>query len=359
MKILEVCTSQALGGLELYFLKCCNQLSEPDAKVMAFVQDQSLIQKNLSTRVESRSIQSKSLTEKIRTLNDCIKEFQPDIIHSHVKTDLPAIAFCKLLNRSRFKHVHTRQMNMPRKKKNIFHSFIYGKIDLLITITERLRKQVLENVSIQPEKVKVLYYGVPRVSSKPLQIPEITNDINFRIGLIARIDPGKNQHILLEALRILNEKNLTATAWLIGKSTDDAYADKLNRLISQFELSGQVHLMGFQKDPIRLMPNFDVILLTSAEETFGLVLAEAMRAGVAVIGAGGGGVPEIIEHEKTGLLFKPNDPESLAHELEKAMKDKNLLHALAKAGKKSADEKFDEEKHFQKLRQLFLELAHP
>ena len=101
-----------------------------------------------------------------------------------------------------------------------------------------------------------------------------------------------------------------------------------------------------------LFRSFDVVVLLTYCETFGLVLVEAMRAGVAVIGTDAGGVPEIIEHNKTGLLIPPGDTGTLADELVKLYDDADLKSRLARAGKNRADREFNSELHFNKLEQL-------
>jgi glycosyltransferase involved in cell wall biosynthesis len=93
----------------------------------------------------------------------------------------------------------------------------------------------------------------------------------------------------------------------------------------------------------------DCVILASGQETFGLVLPEAMRAGVAVIGSNSGGVPEIIDHEKTGLLFKTQDSNSLYQQIERLYLDAEIKDKIAQQGKLSADQRFDNDLHFQKL----------
>ncbi len=97
----------------------------------------------------------------------------------------------------------------------------------------------------------------------------------------------------------------------------------------------------------------DVVLMTSKNETFGLVTIEAMRNGTAVIASNSGGVLEIIDDEKTGLLFENQNYEDLALKIEKLYKDDILRKKLACIGQKKAEEEFDNEKQFKKLNTLF------
>ena len=93
----------------------------------------------------------------------------------------------------------------------------------------------------------------------------------------------------------------------------------------------------------------DCLCLTTYEETFGLVLPEAMRAGIAVIGSDRGGVPEIIDHRETGLLFTSKDETSLYQQIIYYRDNPESRHMIAEKGKQKADSMFDNDEHFNKL----------
>ena len=351
-----MCTSQSLGGLELYFVTCCQQLSTLGNEVHGMARSDSPIWQKLNMKslpvVSTTGNKIKSL---VRILS-FLRKNHPDIVHTHDKKDLLIIALCKVLSPVKFQHVHTRQMNMPRAKKGLYHRFIYSKINLFITITERLKQQVLEKVGLPEKKVKCLYYGVPAPEPKKQNPFENPGKSPFKVGVVARIDRKKQQHLAIEAVSLLREKKIFIDLFLVGSVSHPDYEASLKKQISSLELSDQVFMTGFLDQPQTIMPHFDVIVLTTAEETFGLVLAEAMRMGVAVIGANGGGVPEIIDHEKTGLLFEPGDSQGLAIAIEKLVTDKPLMAQIAINGKHKADKLFNIEHHFTALEATFREL---
>jgi len=134
---------------------------------------------------------------------------------------------------------------------------------------------------------------------------------------------------------------------------DNVYFNKLQTTIKDNNMKNNIFYLGFHNKPTSIMPCFDAVVLATKCETFGLVLPEAMRAGVAVIGSNCGGVPEIIQHEKTGLLFESENTVDLTTQLSKLVEDKTFCAKLAKAGKEDADERFSEEKHFDKLVKIF------
>lgn len=356
LRVIELCTSEALGGLELYYVRCARFFYEDQtAQCTAFIRQQSSIHMALASHaVPHRTVKSANVLLQLFPLLRLIRTFRPHVIHSHHKTDLLLIALAKRLSGQRFSHVHTRQMDMPRSKKGLYHRWIYGTIDLFLTITDRLKQQAMERVPIPADRVHRLYYGVAKPAKAAADlIPGLATETRFKIGVIARIDRKKEQHLMIEAAQLLRQSGRDAAIYLIGGTTDAAYETLLREKINEAQLSDSVRLSGFVPDPANLMHHFDVVVLTTSNETFGLVLAEAMRAGVAVIGANGGGVPEIIEHEKTGLIFRAGDSQSLFEQLVKCMDQPMQTSSWAAAGQQKADRDFEESGHFTQLHTIF------
>ena len=168
----------------------------------------------------------------------------------------------------------------------------------------------------------------------------------FTVGLFGRIEYGKGQHLLVEAISTLILEGAKIQAAIIGHVMDQSYYENLNTAVAKAGLDMKIRFCGFHPDPTLVMGCFDVVVLTSYSETFGLVLPEAMRAGTAVIGTNSGGVPEIIQDGFTGLLFSPGNSKELAACLQKLMDNSELHKQIAQQGKVFADTNFSEETHF-------------
>jgi len=245
-------------------------------------------------------------------------------------------------------------MNMPGKKHDPYHRFIYSEMDCFIAITKYLEKQAKENLPLNPEKIRQVYYGVKvpaGITSE--RVKKLKEELNIRgdfaIGLLGRLSEYKGQHLLIEAVGKLKEQGIFINAWIVGAAFEPKYKDRLEKMILKMKLTDQIHFMDFYPNPIELMSCFDSVVLTTKNETFGLVLIEAMHAGVAVIGSDEGGVPEIIDHEKTGLLFESWNSDALAVAIRCLYEDEAYRKKLALAGKSKAREKFDMENQYQKF----------
>lgn len=354
MRIIQICTADSLGGLELYFASCCKMLKERGNDVLAIVSPETKLYEILSEGGIDLHLVEGGTLKRFGLVNKFVRTFRPDVVHIHHKKDLLLGALLKKFGGARFKYVHTRQMDLPGNKKNPYHTFIYSDIDLLIAITNRLKDQVIERIKINPNKVMSLHYGVPLVEANTERCTTLgLNSSNFNIAVVARIDNKKEQHVMVEALKNLKADGINEiNVHFLGGSTDPEYLEKIETLISENSLSDEIILSGFIQDPQELMSCFDLVVLTTGNETFGLVLPEAMRMGVSVIGANGGGVPEIIDHEENGLLFEPGDGKDLAAQIKKMMNTKTRTR-LAARGKEKADRDFEINAHFKKLEKAF------
>ncbi|TXK47654.1 glycosyltransferase family 4 protein [Pontibacter qinzhouensis] len=363
MKIVQLCISESLGGLEQVFEKYTrlfHQQSKHES-LGVVLQHSALHQRLQQDGVPFYTLPSHSALEVLPNalrLARLLEECEADILHMHLKKDLTTAVLAKMFCRRKLKLLYTRHMHIANSKKDPWHRFFYQKIDLYITITEQMRQEALRFIPLPANAIKRLYTGVkaPEQFHQDLCREFFQHEPSgekFRVGIFARIDPHKGQHLVLQAAAKLKKKYPQLHYYMVGLATDESYHQSLHKITEQEGLTDVVHFPGFHKYPTAIMPCFDVVLLASAHETFGLVLPEAMRAGVAVIGADAGGVQEIIDHNDTGLLFRPGDADDMAEKIETVYLQQDLRQKLAKQGKEKADRLFSEEAHFAELEELY------
>ncbi len=347
MKLLELCLSPGHGGLELYAARVARHYR--GRGVVAVVRRGGFLRQ----RLEEAGIRYRTLAVGIRAwpwlaarrLARLIDREGIDVVHMHWRGDLALAALAKRLARRPVRLVYTRQMALTRSKFDPYHRFLYRQVDAFLCITRRLAGDARRFLPLPPERIHVLYYGVPAAEPAPCRefLDELGwDDDGFRVALFGRMEPGKGQHLLVEAVRRLRAAAIDARAALVGHVMDPAYRRALEESVAAGGLDGAIVFRDFVAEPQRYMGCFHAVVLASREETFGLVLPEAMRAGTAVVGSRAGGVPEIIDHGRTGLMFESGDAADLARCLER----------LAAAGRAEADARFSEEAHFRRLEAL-------
>lgn len=362
MKTLEICMSKGFGGLELYVLKVAKYLENNNLEKNVLTKEDSFLSKKLS----DSNISNDTFSSVFRhfplysalKLAKYIDSNAIDVIHIHWGNDLLFAVLGKVFSRRKVKLVYTRQMTLTRKKDDIYHRFLYRNVDAYLVITKALYTDAVKYLPLSIERIHLLYYGVPEANKNEVPCNEYISESKmdkeiFRLAIFGRVEEGKGQHLVIGAVKNLIKQGENIQLAIIGHIMDQEYYKSIQSNLAENNLENSVLYLGFHNNPTSIMPCFDAVVLATKCETFGLVLPEAMRAEVAVIGSNCGGVPEIIEHEKTGLLFEPESVADLSDQLLKLVDDNDFCKQLAKAGKKDADERFSEEKHFNRLIEFF------
>jgi len=218
---------------------------------------------------------------------------------------------------------------------------VFNRARSITTVSSFLKEKLLSAVPVSREKVQIVPMPVNPIfeSSKPIIGAKGKKK---KILAVARFTEQKGVGYLLEALKQLKEKGDNLEARIVGEGTLE---DEFKRKIEQSSLSGSVFLVPMMpQEKLRtLYEECDIFVLPSIEEGFGMVLVEAQLCRKPVVGVKSGGIPDIIENGKTGLLAEPEDSASLASTIEKILTDEDYAQKLADAGYKSAQEKFSSE----------------
>ncbi|MCZ3388525.1 MAG: glycosyltransferase family 4 protein [Actinomycetia bacterium] len=174
------------------------------------------------------------------------------------------------------------------------------------------------------------------------------------VGYLGRIDPSKGIEHLIVAAGLFS-----AEVAIVG-DLDAAQPDYVAslRALAGRHAPEHVHFMGAVEEPWGALAEFDVLVVPSLAEPFGRVAAEGQRAGVVVVAAGAGGLPEIVTDGEDGLIYQPGDRVALAKSVESVLAAPALAERLRSAGKVSS-ERFDPSQHADAMAAIFNECVGP
>ncbi len=364
--LLELCTSPAKGGLELYYANISNQLQEY-FHVVNVISSHSQVEANIGTAHPVLKLNKKAHYFPIIAalkLAKIIDDYGIHVVHMHWNKDLTLLVLAKLLSKSRPKIVLTRHMQFPARKDSFFHRFLYQHIDHIIAITKTMENDLKRFIpqDVQPE-ISVNYLGIQPLQPSAAEVvkqvrkPYDPDSNKFLIGLFGRIDPYKGPDLLIDALVMAKQQQLPFKALIVGHAMTESYLESLKKRVSQHQLEDYLIFTGFVENPRELMQACDTVILTTIEETFGLVLIEAMSMGVPVIGSNRGGVPEIIEHQQTGLLFESGDSQELFKALLFLYQHPVIAQDYAKKALATVQVKFSAQRHLDRLVKCLTELS--
>ncbi|HZY73040.1 MAG TPA: N-acetyl-alpha-D-glucosaminyl L-malate synthase BshA [Edaphobacter sp.] len=130
---------------------------------------------------------------------------------------------------------------------------------------------------------------------------------------------------------------LPARLMLIGDGPERSAAE---HLALQLKVQDRIHFVGKQDNVNELLPLADLMLMPSEMESFGLAALEAMACSVPAIATRVGGVPELIDDNRNGLLFEVGDIDSMAEAAIALLRDESRLAAMSRAARKTAQDRF-------------------
>jgi glycosyltransferase involved in cell wall biosynthesis len=174
------------------------------------------------------------------------------------------------------------------------------------------------------------------------------------VGFVGRLDHDKGPDVFVHAMALLHHMVPEAHAVLVG---DGPLRKRAAELIEQMGLQGCTHLAGVQPDPAAVMAELDVLVSTSRTEAMPLVVMEAMAAGLPVVATSVGGVPELIQHQRSGYLCTEGDVHGVAASVRTLVRDRAQWQAYAAAGRERAERDFSLDRCVERNAALLAQLA--
>ena len=211
--------------------------------------------------------------------------------------------------------------------------------DVIVCVSEAAMKLAVAMGAPQA-RTQVVYNGIDAAFLKPgpYPLPEriARSGPGPHVGVFGVFEPRKAQHVFLEAATLLAERFPSAHFWLVGSAAvkdKEAYAKRLQHLVDTPPLRGRAHIQDFQSDIVPWVAAMDVVVQPSVTlESFGMALAEALALGKPVVAARVGGMPEVVDEGRTGLIAPPADRPALAAALRTLLADPELRAAFGSRG---------------------------
>jgi glycosyltransferase involved in cell wall biosynthesis len=153
------------------------------------------------------------------------------------------------------------------------------------------------------------------------------------IGAVARLVPVKGLRYLVAAMPEILHRCPDTHLIVAGDGDQRSGLEALARELAVFD---RVHFLGFRRDAAAVTAALDVFVLPSLNEGLGRVLVTAMALGVPVVATKVGGVPEVVEDERQGLLVPSADPQALSRAVTVLLTDRAYAASLGMAGRTRA-----------------------
>ncbi len=234
----------------------------------------------------------------------------------------------------------------------------------LIAVSDFARHSLL-SLGLPPPQVITIANGIPLERYQAAATGQLHQQLGLSpstrlVGIVGRFTPWKGQELFLQLAAKCAPDFAEVHFVLIGKAfnEDQPFETRLRQFVENSGLSDRVHFVPFQDDIAPLLADLGALVHASLKpEPFGRVIIEAMAAGVPVLAARAGGVPEIITHNFNGLLAVPADVTDYHQQLSRLLNDHALANQLREAAMRTVGERFSIERVRRQFVQLIEEVA--
>lgn len=251
------------------------------------------------------------------------------LIHANI-----AAAMVKM-GGGRFELFQSIQTTQPKPRWHWVAQRFASRFAKCVIVPSESTSTVLQARSgLKPDRICVIpngvglsrFAGIRPVPAEPGQI---------RVGFIGRLDPIKNIPDAVDAIARLPEAYCLK---VYGSGEDEA---RIRERIAYRKVESRVTLCGAVSDPREALERMDVLVLPSEAEGFGLVLIEAMAAGVPVVATNAPGIRDVLSNEQDGLLVPVGDSAALAMAIRRMMTDSQLRQAVTTNGRAAVASRYD------------------
>ncbi|MCF8461084.1 MAG: glycosyltransferase family 4 protein [Flavobacteriales bacterium] len=373
LRVLQVIPSLGRGGAERLCLNISSELIKLGHQVEIVVfrdqNDYPELDTNLKVHVIPSQVSYSLLRKDIintEAFDSFVAKFNPDIVHTHLLETEFVTRHNHLKTAVYLTHWHgCHPPTNPRSFKDYFKKDTWWNINSIrklkrqyakgdnqfLCISEFIKGYVERALGPKTENTYVILNGCD-INSFHARAPQRSKD-SFTLVSVGSFHAYKNQKFLLKVLQHLVVKGITdIQLQLLG---DGSERKNLEKFVQENNLSNHVQFLGYVDNPELYMNKADVLVHSAIDEPFGLILLEAMSSQLPIIAFRSGGIPEIVEHGKTGYLTDVNNVEDFAQRILELKNNPELTTQLGKAGQ-NAVSKFSIDKYVGQIETLYFKL---
>jgi len=233
-------------------------------------------------------------------------------------------------------------------------------LDRILTVSEKVRKFFATRGRISPKAITV-YNGIntnvfdPESVGGNMKVELGLKEDLFIIGSIGVLEKDKGQEYLLEAIAKLKSEGVDNIVCVIcGLGPEEA---NLKELVNARGLENEVLFLGYRHDIPEIIKMLDIVAITSLTiESFSIVATEAMAMKVPVLATNVGGLPEVVDDVKTGILVPPGDVNALCKSIKYLIKNPEARFRMGENGRDRVLKRFTLEENVRKTEEVFLQL---
>ena len=300
----------------------------------------------------------------------CQEKF--DVVHAH--NQFSAAFNLKLVQSNNLPFVYTTHNALwsytsSKSRHKIDHRFILEKkvlkkADGIIAISRILKENIIKDLNIDPDRIRVIPNGVDINLYNPnIQCSEIRKKYapnNERLILcVGRVSRTKNQGELVKAIPDILKSNSNVNFLFVGPIDEKDYFQEINNFIDHHNLNKKVFFLGnsSNEDMLKYYGASDIFVLPSFAEGFSLSILEALSCGKPLIVSNIKPNMELIENKDVGFTIDPQSKDDITMKVLMLLNDENIAKEYGKKARKLAIEEYNWNKIAKHTLEFYEELA--
>jgi glycosyltransferase involved in cell wall biosynthesis len=291
------------------------------------------------------------------SLSRIVRRLRPDVVHAHDSHGVAIAATAMSILGGAHPPLVASRRSEFRIARNSFSRWKYSQVDLFIASCGAVRDRLAAD-GLPRDRIVVIHDGVDvdRIARTP---PANVHAEFFLpthapvVGSVGSLLPHKGHQHLVEAAALVVREVPDARFVVVG---DGELREALERRIREHHLERHLMLAGFRTDVVELTRGFDLFAVSSIHEGMCIALVDAMAAGKASVCTRAGGMPEVMEDGRTGLLVEPRDHRAMADAVVRLLKDEPLRRRMGEAALARAREHFTVERMVREVDALYRKL---
>ncbi len=261
--------------------------------------------------------------------NYCLQH-KIDLVHAHSAHSHAVSVWASLMG-NKTPIILSRRVDFP-VKNNVLSRFKYNYpgIKRIICVSEKIREVMMPALK-RPEVCVTVHSGIDlQRFANSRNTGKLHREFNLPpdqplIGNISAIAEQKDYFTFVNTAERLLQSGLQATFFIIG---DGPMRAEIEAYVKQKNLREHIIFTGFRNDIPEILPELDIFLITSQTEGLGTTILDAFACKVPVVATKGGGIPEIVKDEETGLLAEIHDAQNLTNQVIRIFKEPALRDFL-------------------------------
>jgi len=284
---------------------------------------------------------------------------RPHIIHTHSWGTLcEGVIAARLARIPRV--VHGEHGTMEVRRRNLFvQRMVWRRVDRVLSVSDRLADKMAREVQFPRHRIQTIRNGVDfdyfgagdRVASRAaLQV----RDDEVLVLAVGRLVPVKNHSLLLAAIAHARSVGVPCRLVVAGEGP---LRGELEARARDLGIDATAALLGTRNDLPNLLAACDIFALSSRSEGMSNTILEAMAAARPVIATNVGGNPELVIHNRTGLLVAPDGPAEMAESIRALAVDRPRRDQMGLEGRRRVQLEFNLPQMLRAYEQMYLEVA--